>query len=118
MKADTSPRVLTVRRPLVRAAGPDARRLLRAMRALLVRRVLLLFLVLVALCMVSVWLRLEVTNLGYEISFAKQVQTRLERERSQLEIELAMLKDRATLELRARRLGMTEPKKGQVVEVR
>ncbi len=89
------------------------------MRSLLVRRVLVLFAVLVALCMARVWLRLQVVNLGYELSAARAMQTRLEQERSALAVELAMLKDRSRLdELARRRLGLSDPRKGQVVELR
>jgi cell division protein FtsL len=112
------PRVLTVRRPLVRPTG-DPRRLLHAMRRLLVRRVFILFVLLVVLGMARVWLRLQVVNLGYELSAAREMQTRLEQEGRELAVELAMLKDRSRLEeLARRRLGMTDPKKGQVVELR
>lgn len=116
--AAPAPRVLTVRRPLVRPSG-DPRRLLRAMRGLLVRRVLVLGAALLALCMLKVWLRLEVVNLGYELSAARQMQLRLEHDRQELEVEVATLHDRRRLEEIARkRLGMTDPHKGQVVELR
>ena len=108
-------RVLTVRRPLVRPSG-DARRLLRVMRAWLVRRVLVLGAVLVALCMLQVWLRLQVMRVGYELSAARQMQLRLEHEQRELEVELATLRDPGRIgELARRRLGMTEPGRGQVV---
>jgi cell division protein FtsL len=115
--AAVTPRVLTVRRPLVRPPG-DPRRLLRAMRSLAVRRLVVLGLVLVGLCMLDVWLRLQVVNVGYELSAARQMQLRLEHERQELEVERATLRDRGRLEDRARRrLGMTEPHKGQVVDL-
>jgi cell division protein FtsL len=102
----------------VRPTG-DPRRLLHAMRRLLVRRVFILFVLLVVLGMARVWLRLQVVNLGYELSAAREMQTRLEQEGRELAVELAMLKDRSRLEeLARRRLGMTDPKKGQVVELR
>ena len=89
------------------------------MRGLFVRRVLALFVLLIALCLVHVWLRLQVTRLGYQLSEGQQMTTRLEDERRQLEVELAMLKDHNRLrELAQRRLGMVEPAKGQVLELR
>ncbi|MFN8544750.1 MAG: cell division protein FtsL [Candidatus Binatia bacterium] len=111
------PRVLTVRRQLVRPAG-DRRRLLHAIRNGVVRRVLVLGAVLVALSMVQVWLRLQVVNVGYDLSSYREWVLRLEHERQELEVELATLRDRRRLEEIARnRLGMTEPARGQVVEV-
>lgn len=111
-------RTLTVRRPLV-APAMDHRRLLQMMRRWLVRRTIALGLVLIALCMVQVWVRLQVVDVGYQLSAARQMQDRLEQQRRELEVELAMLRDRAHLaELAARRLGMRDPDKGQVVELR
>ena len=124
MKAATAartaalPRVLVVRRPLRRPAA-DSRRLLRAMRGLLVRRVLMLGAILVTLCLAKVWLRLQVVRLGYELSTARQVQLRLEHEGHELEVELAMLRDHGRLnDLARRRLQMTDAGRGQVVELR
>lgn len=111
-------RTLTVRRPLV-APALDRRRLIQTMRRWLVRRTIALGLVLVGLCMVQVWLRLQVTDVGYQLSAARQMQDRLEQQRRELEVELTMLSDRAHVaELAAKRLGMREPEKGQVVELR
>jgi len=118
VRPPVAPRVLTVRRALARPVG-DPRRLLRAMRGLLVRRALALFGVLIALCLFHVWLRLQVTHLGYELSEAQQMRTRLEHEQRQLDVELAMLRDRGRLrELGRQRLGLVEPGKGQVLELR
>jgi cell division protein FtsL len=105
---------LTVRRPL---AGAVARgRLLRAARGWLERRVILLGALLVGLCLVHVWLGLRVMHLGYEVSLARQMQLRLEHEQRELEVELATRRDPARIAEAARtRLGMTEPRKGQVV---
>ena len=112
-----SSRTLTVRRPLV-APEMDRRRILQAMRRWLVRRTLALGLVLVALAMAMVWVRLQVTEIGYQLSAARQMQERLE-QRRELEVELAMLRDRSHLaELATKRLGMRDPDKGQVVELR
>ena len=111
-------RVLTVRRPLVRPAG-HSRRLLRAVRGWLVRRVLALGAVLVALCLLQVWLRLQVVHVGYDLSAARQVELRLEHEQRELAVELATLRDPGRLDERARRrLGMTNPVPGQVVILR
>jgi len=111
-------RTLTVRRPLV-APEMDRRRFVQAMRRWLVRRTLALGLVLVALAMAMVWVRLQVTEIGYQLSAARQMQERLEQQRRELEIELATLRDRTHLaEVAAKRLGMRDPDKGQVVELR
>ena len=116
--APRSARTLTVRRPLV-APAMDRRRLVQTMRRWLVRRTIALGIVLVALCMVQVWLRLQVTDVGYQISAARQMQERLEQQRRELEVELTMLSDRTHVGgLATRRLGMREPEKGQVVELR
>ena len=109
---------LTVRRPLV-APEIDRRRFVRAMRQWLLRRTIGLGLVLVALCLLQVWLRLQVTDVGYQLSAARQMHLRLEQQRRELEVELAMLRNRSHLaELAAKRLGMREPDRGQVVELR
>lgn len=111
-------RTLVVRRPLVRAQG-DAPRLLRVVRGWVVRRAFALGLALVALCMVQVWLRLQITHVGYDLSVARQLRLRLEQERRQLEVELATLRDPGRLDDVARhRLGLTDPKRGQVVILR
>ena len=70
-----SQRTLTVRRPLV-VPEIDRRRLLQAMRRWLVRRTIAMGLVLVALCMVQVWVRLQVVDVGYQLSAARQMQQR------------------------------------------
>jgi cell division protein FtsL len=112
-----APRVLAVRRPLARPTG-EPRRLLRAVRRLFLRRVLALGAVLLGLCMLKVWLRLEVVSLGYALSAAREMQLRLEHERQELEVEIATLRDRRRLdEIARRRLGLTDPRRGQVVEL-
>ena len=116
--AGAAARVLTVRRPLARPAAHPAR-LLRAMRGWLVRRALGLGAVLVGLCLLQVWLRLQVTHVGYELSAARDMQLRLEHEHRELEVELATLRDPGRLgDLARRRLGMQEPGRGQVVILR
>ena len=111
-------RTLTVRRPLVRPEI-DHRRLVQAMRRWLVRRTFVLGLVLVALCIGHVWLRLQIVRVGYDISDSRAVEQRVEQERRELDLELAMLRDRTRLAERAmQRLGMRAPDKGQVVDLR
>jgi cell division protein FtsL len=106
-------RTLTVRRPLVRPTGDGVRVLARG-RPL--RRALVLGAVLIGLCLAQVWLQLQVTRLGYELSDARRVQLRLEHERRELEIELATLRAPGRIDALAReRLGMTPPRPGQVV---
>jgi cell division protein FtsL len=115
-------RTLTVRRPLAasqRDGQMDRRRIMQTMRRWLVRRTLTLGLVLVALAMAMVWVRLQVTEIGYQLSAARQMQDRLEQQRRELEIELATLRDRTHLaDVASKRLGMRDPDKGQVVELR
>ena len=115
--AGSAARVLTIRRPLVRPTG-GPQRLLRVVRAWHVRRLLALGGALVFLCLLQVWLRLQVMHLGYELSAARTMQLRLEQEQRELEVELATLRDPERLGKVARRLGMTEPAKGQVVTLR
>jgi cell division protein FtsL len=72
--------------------------------------------ILVALCLFDVWLRLQVTRVGYDLSAARQMQLRLEHEQRELELELAMLRDPGRIgDVARRRLGMVDPGKGQVV---
>jgi cell division protein FtsL len=113
-------RVLTVRRALLRSdPAHRPRRLLRVVRGWLMRRALVLGAVLVVLCMVQVWLRLQVTHLGYELSAAREMQLRLEHEQRELEVEVATLRDPGRLaDVATRGLGMIEPGKGQVVILR
>ena len=114
-RAAAAGRVLTVRRPLVRSPA-DGSRFRRAMRGQAVRRLLVLGAVLVTLCMVQVWLRLQVMHVGYELSAVHQMRLRLEQEQRELDVELATLRDPGRVgELVRRRLGMTEPREGQVV---
>lgn len=96
----------------------DAARVLRLVRGF-PRRILVLGGVLVVLCLVQVWLRLQVVDLGYQLSAARQMQLRLESERRELDVEFATLRDPARIgDVARRKLGMTEPQKGQVIVVR
>jgi cell division protein FtsL len=82
----------------------------------LVRRVITLGIMLVVLGLVHVALGLRVVQLGYDLSLARQMQLRLEHEQRELELELATRRDPARIaEAARRRLGMAEPRKGQVV---
>jgi len=111
--AGRPPLELAIRRPLVRPAG--TRGVARFVRGL-PRRVVLLGAVLVVLCMLRVWLQLQMVNLGYELSAARQMQLRLEHERRELEVEIATLRDPARLaDIARQRLGLVDPQKGQVV---
>jgi len=93
--------------------------LARTVRSLQVRRFAVVFVVLLALAMVKVWIGLQVTELGYELSDLRREQLRLEEYRQQLEVELATRQSRVALDQRARRtLGMVAPRRGQVVDIR
>jgi cell division protein FtsL len=106
-------RVLTVRRPLVQPAGG---RLLRVVRSWFVRRALLLGAALVLLCLLRVWQNHLVMRVAYDLSEAGSLARRLEHEQRELELELATLRDPRRLgEVARRKLGMTEPARGQVV---
>ena len=111
-------RMLSIRRPLVRPAS-DPRRLVRVMRSRLTRRLAALGAVLLLLCLVQVWLRLQVVDIGYQLSAARKMEQRLDHERRQLRAELATLQDSAVLTDAARaKLGLAAPQKGQVVDLR
>lgn len=116
--ATGAPRTLAIRRPLVRPTT-DPRRLMRAMRSRLTRRVTAFGAILLLLCLLQVWLRLQVVDIGYQLSAARKMEERLDHERRQLRAELATLQDTAALADAARaRIGLAEPQKGQVVDLR
>jgi len=113
-----APHVLFIRRPLVRPAS-DPRRLVRVVRSRFARRIAALGLVLLVLCLAQVWLRLQVVDVGYQLSAARMMLQRLDHEHRQLRAELATLQDAAALADAARaKSGLVEPQKGQVVELR
>jgi len=88
-------------------------------RSRIARRIAALGLVLVALCLAQVWLRLQVVNVGYELSAARKLLTRLDHEERALRAELAILQDASALAEAARtKAGLVEPRPGQVVEIR
>ena len=116
--AAAAPPQLLVRRRL-EAPPVDRRRILRAMRSLLVRRVLALFTLLVGVGMVHVWLQLQVVAVGYQLEEAHRLQQRLEQERTELEVERTRLRSPARIDALARaQLGMTTRRHGQVVDLR
>ena len=75
-------------------------------------------LVVVAVALLLVWVRLQATHIGYELSAARHLAHRLEQEQRELELEIATLTSPRRLELLAReRLGMGPPTPGQIVSV-
>jgi cell division protein FtsB len=113
-----APRVLSVRRPLVIPTA-DPRRLVRVMRSRIARRIAALGAVLVLLCLVQVWLRLQVVDVGFQLSAARSMLDRLDHEHRQLRAEIATLQDAASVANAARaKAGLVEPQKGQVIELR
>jgi len=64
----------------------------------------------------EVWLHLQTTELGYELSALHRLVDRLSAERSELEVELATLTSPRTLDGVAKmRLRMRPPRDGQIV---
>jgi len=112
---------------VTRVASAPARRMPGAQRERPPRRehklnrrqfvcVALLALLLVGVVLVHVWLRLQVVKTGYVLATATKLQTRLEQENRELQIELATLTSPDRLEsLARRRLGLAPPEKGQVI---
>ena len=116
--ATGSQRTLAIRRPLVRPTT-DPRGLMRAMRGRLTRRVTVFGALLLLLCLLQVWLRLQVVDIGYQLSAARRMEERLDHERRQLRADLATLRDGGALADAARaKIGLAEPQKGQVVDQR
>lgn len=75
--------------------------------------------VLLACGLFHIWVRLQVTELGYGLTTIREIVTRLEHEQRELEAELAMLTAPQQLaEEAGRRLQMREPTTGQVVMMR
>jgi len=95
------------------------RRLVRVVRVAALKKALWLGAALVVLGMMKVWLRSQVTTLGYELSDYREMLLRLEHEHQELEIEMASLRDpRRVDDIARRQLGLVEPRRGQIVEVR
>ena len=92
---------------------------MRLPRGRLTRRVTVFGALLLLLCLLQVWLRLQVVDIGYQLSAARRMAERLDHERRQLRAELATLQDTAALAEAARaKIGLAEPQKGQVVDLR
>jgi cell division protein FtsL len=88
-------------------------------RSAFVRRVLLLLAALVTLGLLQVWVQLRIVDLGYQLADTQGMLKRYDQEHRELQAELAMRRDAATLAAEAqRRLGLVPPVKGQVVELR
>lgn len=76
----------------------------------------LLALGLIGVLLVHVWLRLQVVHMGYVLSTATKLQSRLEQENRELKIDLATMTSPDRLEaLARRRLGLVPPEKGQII---
>jgi len=102
-----------------RIALPKRAHSSRAVQAVRHRRYVgvgLLIVVLLGVVLVHVWLRLQVVHMGYVLSTASKLQSRLEQENRELKVELATLTTRDRLDQMARRrLGLMPPQKGQVI---
>jgi len=102
-----------------RSAHPKRAHSSRAAQATRRRRhlgVASLIVMLLGIVLVHVWLRLQVVHMGYVLSTASKLQSRLEQENRELKVELATLTTRDRLnEMARRRLGLAAPQKGQVI---
>src|SRR5512132_264134 len=99
--------------PPKRVQGSRAEQAVRRRRHLGVGLLIVVFL---GVVLVHVWLRLQVVQMGYVLSTASKLQSRLEQENSELKVEMATLTTRDRLdEMARRRLGLKPPQKGQVV---
>ena len=64
----------------------------------------------------QVWLHLQATEIGYQLSALHRLIERLTAESSELEVELATIKSPTSLDAIAKaRLGLHPPRDGQVV---
>jgi cell division protein FtsL len=71
---------------------------------------------LIGVLLIHVWLRLQVVHMGYVLSTATKLQSRLEQENRELKIDLATMTSPDRLEaLARRRLGLVPPEKGQII---
>jgi cell division protein FtsL len=71
---------------------------------------------LMGLALFHVWLRLRVVHMGYVLSSTSKLQSQIEHENRELQVELATLTSPDRLEAMARtRLGLMPPEKGQVI---
>ena len=94
-------------------------RLVRNVRGWIPRRILVLGLVAIGLATFQVWLQLQVRTVAYELSEVRQLASTLERREDELLIQLETEREPLRLKRRAKeRLGMIEPKRGQVVDLK
>jgi len=115
----TDPAPRSRQSPAPRLRPPARADLVRRVRRIRVGRAVSAAVVLLVCGLAHVWVRLQVTALGYELNTAGEIVTRLEREQRELEAELAMLTAPQHLADEARRrLDMREPEPGQVVVLR
>ena len=64
----------------------------------------------------EVWLHLQTTEIGYQLSMLHKLNERLAGERRELEMELATVRTPQSLDLLAKhRLGLRPPREGQIV---
>lgn len=109
---------IVVRAPL-EAPAADPRLLLRAVRSAVVWRSFALGGVLLALCLLHVWVHHSVDAVGRQIWEAHKLLERLEQERNELTLERETHRDHAWLAGYAQsKLGLVPPRKGQIIEVR
>lgn len=101
------------------ARAPMSRgRVLRRVQSGVTRRMIVLGLIAVGLALAQVWLRLQVRAVAYELSELRRIQTKLQHRERELQIQFAMEREPARLRAMAvERLGMQEPKRGQVVDL-
>lgn len=95
-----------------------SRRVLRGVRSWIPWRVAALGVVALSLAMVQVWMRNQVRAVAWDLSRVQQLQDELLHRRREAQIQLETERDPNLLRSRAkRRLGMVEPRPGQVVDV-
>lgn len=83
------------------------------------RMLLLSVLVLLGVLGCRVWLRTEITDLGYDLAILRKQSVRLEREQQELELQLSVLTRRDVLEREGRkRLALAPLHAGQLIRVR
>lgn len=69
-----------------------------------------------AASLLEVWLHLQTTEIGYQLSALRRLVDRLASDNGQLEIELATLRSPGSLDAIAKsRLGLRPPAQGQIV---
>jgi len=101
-----------------RATGGTGAEMGRAERSRATRRNLLALAVLLAAMLLHVWTGLTVGTLGYELSGARDLGQRLDRQLNELTIEnTGILKPDLLAEEARRRLGLDWPQSGQIVDL-